>query len=303
MGKVVLLKATDGLYTIPDPGTPKEVLDLDMFKDECLLKEDRSVQTITMDTTFNLISDTPCLSNKEMVEKLLLDMDESDAVSVESCNGVCRAIVEYIITDNRGVSIEHNSSVLIVEPKNVLIPLGVNSDNECVYRHALLFDIKFVISGAKKISPGIMRTLPEKFEIHVVNLSIYIAKEEAVGNVSSNTSVYGNRYSYQSPTIKQIVEDSVCIFDSTKSGYQLTAITQLRGIPSRTYLNFKLGFGDVADVYDDSTLTEMIRKNTQDLVTNVGVGGGDNDAQIVIDKVTGSGSGTSSESSEETSGS
>ena len=255
MAKVVLQKVGENYYSIPDPGTPTHILK--KFKSSSTSSAENEIQTLNYNVDISMLDKYLCESNKDLADDLLASITSDKIKEIEDLTGIYRVVIEYSLTNENGCEIEHSSIVEFLEPTHCIIPLGVNASNECVYRHALLYDFKAVINGCKKIPIGVMRSKAKSYTLNILSISIYHAKDETDICTNQNNSVYGNRYSHKSLTISQIIRDSVCVFDSSDECLTFSPLS-MSYVPRRINLNFRIALANIINIYDESYLEDIL---------------------------------------------
>ena len=155
--------------------------------------------------------------------------------------------------------IEHSVVIRPMKVKDFIYPLGVNVDNECVYRRFkhLTTYVEWMITN--KLPYGIMCKKNPRTYLNINDITIW---QDKVPNTDEHNSIYSQPFNKNrcTCTIDSSLENKVPVFSTKAQGIELQEIVN-NFQPRLIGLTVNLDISNLIVVYDTKTIDDIIDRN------------------------------------------
>lgn len=195
-------------------------------------------------------------TNRKLANTMLKDLKENMVTQIDTLENAYKVYMEYSILNKDGKELEHSVAVTSVSPTEGIRPLGVNCNNECIYRQVDLLKANFDMTLKSTIPFGIMNKRPG---YTVLNIHDIVVLQEA-SQSDRTPSMYGECYRYGSPTIQATLENMINIYSTRNEGIILEGI-ELNQLPRKITVDVDISLADSIVVYDNEVITHILEEN------------------------------------------
>lgn len=207
-------------------------------------------------------------SNSELYNEMIMYMKENKITHYDQLVNNFTIYIDYSICDLMGKELDHSVMIRGISPIDALYPLGVNEENECVYRRVKVFKPKIEFALKSNLPYGIMGTGKSNYRIYINDIMIFQNYGTADANCccGSHNSNESNAYTYGSHTIASSLDNKAQVYSSDRDGLVIAPI-EVNFAPRKVVINFEITLSDYIVVYDSLTVDKVIEEIIQ--------GGGD----------------------------
>lgn len=205
-------------------------------------------------------SSVDALSNKEKADAFLKFLKDEQIKEVNPLIDRFTVSVDYSLY-NKDMQQEYEHSVVIkpLKTRDFVFPLGINENNECVYRRFkhLTGDLDWIITD--RMPYGIMCHKNKKHIIKINDICIYQDKfEESDDDV--HNSIYSQSYNCNSCTINTLLDNKVLVYSSKVAGYDFAPIVNEFN-PRIINLNLVVDLTNIVVMYNHKDVDDIISEN------------------------------------------
>ena len=223
------------------------------------LSTDTTQKTVTAVMYFTDWSNVGIKSNKEKACELINYLRDKDITQVDKIQSQFTVSVDYSLCNSEGKEIEHSVVIKPMQFTDFIYPLGVNEENECVYRRfkRLTSNIDWIITN--KLPYGVICTKSQKTIININSIDIYIDRFENE-DVNNHPSIYGQSYNCRSCTINTSLKNKLLIYSTSDEGYEISPIVNEFN-PRTIELNLTIDLTNFTVIYNDATINQILSDN------------------------------------------
>lgn len=256
---------------------------------------DSALKTVREKIRINTLESAEIKSNKELVEIMQDKLRDRKVTSVPTVSGDGFQIyLDYTILQG-DKELAHNISISPIATKDVAILLGVNVENELVYRRGKVLESETEISfatigNATDLPIGIMKSCEccsdNEYHFIINELNIYMdmseidvdiddscqymcqgcpsSKSRVCGRINVHNSIYNTPYNKccfgKANVISSSLSDSAIIFSSLDSGIIFQEII-MGFIPRKFIVDLQMVLANLIVVYDETEITNILTDN------------------------------------------
>lgn len=210
------------------------------------------------------------MTNKELFDKLTEKIVTDNVKEINTIYDKYKVYLDYSIIDSKGNVIEHSVTIQKLNSKDVIVPLGINVENECQYSQAKLFKQKLEFTTKTTVPVGSIRippTSPNEYRFMINDIVIF---QSFIEQDEVHESIFNTAYNYGSSTIQSTLNTMAAIYSTKKEGIYLAEFV-LPKLPRKIEVNVEVLLGDYIIVYDDSVIISLLETNNAP--ENVLIGG------------------------------
>ena len=238
------------------------------------LSTDTTQKTVTAVMYFTDWSNVGIKSNKEKACELINYLKDKVITQVDKIQSLFTVSIDYSLCNSEGKEIEHSVVIKPMQFSDFIYPLGVNEENECVYRRfkRLTANIDWVITN--KLPYGIICTKNQKTIININSIDIYIDRF-ANEDVNNHPSIYGQRYNCKSCTIDTSLKNKLLIYSTSDEGYEISPIVNEFN-PRTIELNLTIDLTNFTVIYNNANIDKILADNVRIVSGDTSSGNDDN---------------------------
>lgn len=197
-------------------------------------------------------------SNRENYNEMVDYLKENSVTEIDKLYDRYTISIDYTMY-NGDKEIEHSVIIKPIHGHDFIYPLGVNNENECVYRRIkrLHVDIDWVVTN--KLPFGIMCTKSSVSVIKINDVSIYQDKKPNE-DVENHNSIYSQKYRCGSCTINTMLENKALVYSTNLSGVSIQPIANSFN-PRILDLSVNIDLTNIIVVYNDETINSILTDN------------------------------------------
>lgn len=197
-------------------------------------------------------------SNKENCDEMVKYLKENTVTEIDKLYDRYTVSIDYTMY-NEDKEIEHSVIIKPIKSNDFIYPLGINDENECVYRRIkrLHVDIDWVVTN--KLPFGIMCTKSSVSVIKINDVSIYQDKKPNE-DVENHNSIYSQKYRCGSCTINTMLENKALVYSTNLSGVSIQPITNSFN-PRILDLSVNIDISNLIVVYNEDTINSILTDN------------------------------------------
>lgn len=201
-------------------------------------------------------------SNGELYEEMIMYMKEQMVNHYDQLSNSFTMYLDYSVCDSMGKELDHSVMIRNVSPIDAIYPLGVNSDNECVYRRVKVFKPHIEFALKTNLPFGIMSTGRSYYRIHINEIMIFqnYGTDDANCCCGSHNSLESNSYTYGSHTIASSLNNKAQVYSSDKEGLVIAPI-EVNFMPRRAVIDFEIILSNYVVAFDSLTIDKVIEEN------------------------------------------
>lgn len=214
----------------------------------------------TASVYINGLSGDSYMTNKELFINMKNKIDNDKIKEIDVIYDKYKVYLDYSIIDSKGNELEHSVTIQKLNSSDVILPLGINEDNDCLYSQAKVFKQKLEFVSKTTVPVGTIRiptTLPNEYKFVINDIVIF---QSFIEHDEVHESIFNTAYNYGSSTIQSTLDTMAAIYSTKKEGIVLSELV-LPKIPRKIYINVEVLIGDYIVVYDDSVIISLLEVN------------------------------------------
>lgn len=225
------------------------------------LSTDTTQKTVTAVMYFTDWSNVGIKSNKEKACELINYLKDKVITQVDKIQSLFTVSIDYSLCNSEGKEIEHSVVIKPMQFSDFIYPLGVNEENECVYRRfkRLTANIDWIITN--KLPYGIICTKNQKTIININSIDIYIDRF-ANEDVNNHPSIYGQSYNCKSCTVNTSLKNKLLIYSTSEEGYEISPIVNEFN-PRTIELNLTIDLTNFTVIYNNANIDKILADNVR----------------------------------------
>ena len=180
-------------------------------------------------------------SNAELFDDMIMYMKEQKITHYDQLSNNFTMYLDYSICDSMGKELDHSVMIRGVSAIDAIYPLGVNENNECVYRRVKVFKPHIEFALKSNIPYGIMGSGKSSYRIHINDVMIFQSYGTDNNNCccGSHNSIESNSYTYGSHTIASSLNDKAQVYSADRDGLVISPI-EVNFMPRKAVIDFEI---------------------------------------------------------------
>lgn len=199
-------------------------------------------------------------TNRELVNMMKKELEDNKITQIDSIVDVYKIHIDYTVFAD-GKEIDHNIQIKPISYEDLVILLGVGTNDENVFRRVKNFKDTLELRFRAKVPFGLIQKKNKNICVKINDISIYqCIKDESFGHV--HNSIYETPYSTNSSLVRSELSNSIMIYSSLESGIEFEDLV-IPFLPNRIEIMFSIILTDYIVVYDDTTIDDIIKYNIE----------------------------------------
>lgn len=196
-------------------------------------------------------------SNREKYDELIYYLKTNKITEILSISNFFICHIDYTIYEN-GRIIDKAVVMHPVCPRDKVLPLGIASNNEDVFRRVKTFKHTIEFNTTRPVPHGIMygKSKHNRYELKINDIKVY----EKISDPEIHRSIYNDPYDEQSEIVAADVDDSLCIFSALEGGIVFDPVV-LNFRPRRVGIDVNLVLTDWIVAFTDKEINKIIEDN------------------------------------------
>lgn len=221
------------------------------------VKVDGNNRYIGQVININTLEGPDTKSNSELYKEFSTWIIDKKIKSIDTLQDYYKVYIDYSIYQDNA-EIEHSQIVRPLEVEDKAIILGVNKDNETVYRRVKSFNPRIDFRLRNPLPHGIIQSNKCRYRLKINNVGIFQEKNEAVNSI--HNSIYDVPFYIPSSVINTTLDESMLVYSSFNVGVDIQDI-DLDYIPRVIEISLNIVLTNFIVVYDDLKIQEIIQAN------------------------------------------
>lgn len=229
------------------------------FETKSIMTVNANESKVISSICLNGISTCNAKTNKELYEEFVDYLKKNVVTQIDNLYTRYMVYIDYSVYDDRGQEIKHSVASKEIVPEDGIYPLGVNKENELVYRQVKLFSPTLDLETQMRIPYGIMQTgrLRTCYTMQINDVSIF---QDKIERFNTHYSSQENCYAYGSHTIKSSLEQMILIYSTSDNGIIFEAMN-IEFVPRIISVTIKLLLDNLLVAYDDTEINKILLEN------------------------------------------
>lgn len=255
--KSIYTKIGDKFYKINQETQPPSVLNKVVPGTSTSVKVDGNNRYIGQIININTLEGPDTKSNSELYKELTTWITDKKIKSIDTLQNYYKVYIDYSVYQDNA-EIEHSQIVRPLDVEDTAVILGVNKDNETVYRRVKSFNPKIDFRLRNPLPHGITQSSKCRYRLKINNVGIFQEKNE-IANVKHN-SVYDVPFYIPSSVMNTTLDESILVYSSYNLGVDIQDI-DLDYIPRVIEISMFITLTNFVAVYDDLKIEELVDAN------------------------------------------
>ena len=255
--KAIYTKIGDKFYKVNQETRIPSVLNKLVPGTSTSVKVDGNNKYIGQIININTLEGPDTKSNSELYKELTDWITDKKIKSIDTLQNYYKVYIDYSVYQDNA-EIEHSQIVRPLDVEDTAVILGVNKDNETVYRRVKSFNPKIDFRLRNPLPHGITQSSKCRYRLKINNVGIFQEKNETV-NVRHN-SVYDVPFYIPSSVMNTTLDESVLVYSSYNLGVDIQDI-DLDYIPRVIEISMFITLTNFVAVYDDLKIEELVNQN------------------------------------------
>lgn len=199
------------------------------------------------------------LTNKELSDEMFKDLKEKRITQIDDLDDRYMMSINYsIINPRTNKETSRFESVEALKSTEMLVPQGVDSRNECLYRRIKKFENThaFVFHDMHRFGVTKAPTCGCKFRINDITIYQCTKGDQSM----NNNSVFGIPFEHRCNTIRKVCDGKIRIYSSSRNHVEFAPI-EFKHQPKCVHLHITCFHGDIITIYDDCTVSKILEEN------------------------------------------
>lgn len=255
--KAIYTKIGDKFYKVNQETRIPSVLNKLVPGTSTSVKVDGNNKYIGQIININTLEGPDTKSNSELYKELTDWITDKKIKSIDTLQNYYKVYIDYSVYQDNA-EIEHSQIVRPLDVEDTAVILGVNKDNETVYRRVKSFNPKIDFRLRNPLPHGITQSSKCRYRLKINNVGIFQEKNE-IANVRHN-SVYDVPFYIPSSVMNTTLDESILVYSSFNLGVDIQDI-DLDYIPRVIEISMFITLTNFVAVYDDLKIEELVNQN------------------------------------------
>ena len=237
---------------------------------------DQYNKTISQNVYINNMVNPGVKSNSEMCNDMIDLLRRKCITEIKDIQNFFKIYIDYSMFEE-GREIEHSAIVRPMEPIDKIVPLGVATNNECVYRRVKCFNPTVDFRIRNSLPHGIMMSQKNNYVFKINAIAIF-------QDFSRTTEVHNSSYEVSYPlgavNLQSNLNNMALIYSSEDEGIDIQEMS-INFTPRKISLSFDIVMADYIVVYDNATIEAVLEENMESkyppIITPPDIEGGGSD--------------------------
>lgn len=215
-----------------------------------------AVQEITIDA----LDHANLKSNRELIKEMKSFLRRNRVTTIEPIENRFMVYLDYTLICDKE-EIEHNCLFRPMNVMDMVEPLGVGTNDECVYRRVKVMTSELELRVKSPVPHGIMERGAKKarYMIRINNLIVF---QDTIGGPNFHESTYETPYAINSSIPMGTRQSQIPIYSTDEEGIAFNVIN-LGFVPRRVVFKVKMNLPFYMVVYNNETINEILRENQE----------------------------------------
>jgi hypothetical protein len=216
---------------------------------------DSATKAVTQFVNINTLETTARKTNKELYEEMVAMLKKCKVTNIKTIQNFFKIYMDYTVYEGNK-EIEHSAVIKPITAEDMLFPLGVATNSECVYRRVKTFTPSVEFRLRSQMPMGIMSTKREKYTFKFNNVCIF----QDFTMQETHNSIYETPYSIGSDTLNHGLENMVMIYSSSNEGLEIQPV-RLDFSPRSMTVKFDITLCNFIVAYNDQDINKILLDN------------------------------------------
>ena len=219
---------------------------------------DAGDKRLTQEIVINTLHSKGIKSNKELYCQMIKTLKSDLITDIKVLPDFFKLYVDYTIYDNDR-EVDHSCVIRPVGPRDVILPLGVATNNETVYRRVKELHQMIEFRTRVPVPVGIVNrgSCRGMYSVKINNIILYL---DTYGGKDNHESTYENPYGGNTSTILGSLDTLLPVFSTDKEGYDFDP-TSVGFLPRVIRLDIDFIWSDLIVAYTSDEIDKIIEDN------------------------------------------
>lgn len=219
---------------------------------------DAGDKRLTQEIVINTMAATGIKSNKELYCRMIKHLKKSCITDIPVLPNFFKLYLDYTIYDGDR-EVDHSCIIRPVGPEDKILPLGVATNNETVYRRVKELHETIEIRTRVPVPVGITRkgSCKGKYSLKINNIIVYL---DTYGERDRHESTYENPYGGNTSTMLGSLDTLLPIFSTDSEGYDFD-ITSVGFLPRVIKIDLDVILSNLIVAYTGDEVEKIIQDN------------------------------------------
>lgn len=195
-------------------------------------------------------------SNRELASELFQFLKKNKVTEVPNVYNYFKVYIDYSITNGKE-EVEHSAVIKPIIPVDKVMPLGVASNNECVYRRVKTFAGNIEFRLKNRLPHGIISSKETSYKIKIHNIAIF---QSLYNTEEVHNSIYGVPYTIGSSSLNACLDGHVLVYSTSEAGLEIMD-GNIGFQPRILDINLNITLDNMVVVYNDIDVKIIIQDN------------------------------------------
>ena len=197
-------------------------------------------------------------SNAELYREMITFIKDNLITEIKEIHNFFKIYVDYSVFED-GHEVEHSALVKPIMPVDKIIPLGVATNNENVFRRVKTFDHTIEFKIRTKAPFGVMTGPKTNYVFQINNIVLF---QDFTNFDDNHPSMYEIPYRVGSPTIQSSLENMTPIYSTLDEEIEFAPVT-LNYVPRQVRIKMNIVMDNIFTAYDKSDVDNVLIANIE----------------------------------------
>lgn len=221
---------------------------------------DAGDKRLTQEITINTMQATGIKSNKELYCRMIKRLKKAYITDMPVLPNFFKMYIDYTLFDNER-EIDHSCIIRPIKPEDKILPLGVATNNETLYRRVKDLHQTVEFRTRVPIPVGITNkgTCKGRYSMKINNIIIYL---DTYGDKDHHESTYENPYGGNTSTLLGSLDTLIPVFSTDAEGYDFDT-TSVGFLPRVVKLDVDVILTHFIVAYTSDEVDKIIQDNLE----------------------------------------
>lgn len=217
---------------------------------------DSATKAVTQFVNINTLETPATKTNRELYEEVVAYLKKNKVTCIKTIQNFFKIYMDYTVYEGNK-EVEHAAVIKPITPEDMLYPLGVATNSECVYRRVKTFEPQVDFRLRNELPFGVMQTKRGNYTFKINNVCIF---QDFSSAQEIHNSVYETPYMIGSDTLNHNLENMVMIYSSANEGLDIQPI-RLDFSPRSISVKFDITLCNFFVAYNDADIDKILLDN------------------------------------------
>lgn len=217
---------------------------------------DANTKAVTQFVNINTLETPSTKTNRERYEELVNYLKKEKITNIKSIQNNFKIYVDYTVYEGNE-QIERSAVIKPIDPTDMILPLGVATNSETVYRRVKTFEPSVEFKLRRELPFGIMSPKKKQYTLKINDVCIF---QDLVCPKEVHNSIYETPYSIGSETLNHNLSGSAMIYSLHNEGIEIQPI-RLNFAPSIITVKFDITLCNYIVAYNDVDIEKILLDN------------------------------------------